>query len=105
VSQEVTVTVEPIPSSYTLGQNHPNPFNPGTTIPYTLPETAPVRIEIFDTGGRRVRILVDEDQSPGFRSVNWDGRNDTGDTVASGVYFCRIQAGDFSATRKMVLIR
>jgi len=104
-SEEMTVTVEPIPSSYSLGQNHPNPFNPGTTIPYTLPESAPVRIEIFDTGGRRVRILVDEVQPPGFRSVNWDGRNDTGDTVASGVYFCRIQAGDFSATHKMVLVR
>jgi hypothetical protein len=104
-SPDVDVTVERLPTSYALGQNQPNPFNPTTLIPYALPERTRVTLEVFDTAGRRVRLIADEDQEPGYLSYEWDGLNDAGAAVASGVYFYRLRAGSFSATRKMVLVR
>jgi photosystem II stability/assembly factor-like uncharacterized protein len=105
MSSDVQANVEPIPTSYALGQNHPNPFNPTTLIPYALPERARVTLEVYDTAGRRVRVIDDGDQEPGYRTLEWDGTNDAGVAVASGVYFYRLRAGSFSATRKMVLVR
>jgi len=100
------VTTESVlPRSYALGQNFPNPFNPETEIPYALPAAAQVTLEVFDTTGRRVRVLVDEHQEPGYRSAPWDGLNDARTPVASGVYFYRLQAGGFTETRKMVLLK
>ena len=91
-----------------LGQNHPNPFNPQTTIPYELPNTAQAvhaRLVILDTAGRVVRTLIDEDQSGGLREAVWDGRNDVGSTVSSGVYFYVLDAGGERRTRKLVLLK
>jgi hypothetical protein len=104
-SQELAATAEPLPRTYALGQNHPNPFNPATIIPYALPERSRVRLEVFDTGGRRIRVIANQYQEPGYRSLVWDGRNDAGAAVASGVYFYRLSAGGFTSTRKMVLVR
>ncbi|MCK5407381.1 MAG: T9SS type A sorting domain-containing protein, partial [Candidatus Krumholzibacteria bacterium] len=88
-------------------QNYPNPFNPVTTIHYGLKEPVQVTLEIFNVAGQRVRTLVDEQQAPraGGFTVRWDGMNDRGDSVASGVYFYRLRAGTFMQTRKMALLR
>jgi flagellar hook assembly protein FlgD len=91
-----------------LHQNHPNPFNPQTTIRYDLPGgagPARVRLLIVDTTGRRVRTLVDEMQSGGTRSVTWNGRDDAGQTASSGVYFYVLDVGKDRLTRKLVLLK
>jgi hypothetical protein len=88
-----------------LFQNNPNPFNPGTRIRWYLPSASRVRIVIFDVTGRPVRLLVDEKFEAGISSAAWDGTRDSGEAAASGVYFYRIEAGSFSESRKMVLLR
>jgi len=90
---------------YVLHPNYPNPFNPTTTIRYELPDAADVRIEVFNAQGERVRVLVDRHQTAGQHTVSWDGRNSVGQTVATGVYFYRLRAGEFNRTRKMQLLK
>lgn len=103
-SPVATVTTPAI--ELALGQNHPNPFNPQTTIPYTLPAGAThVRLAIMDVAGKRVRTLVDETQSGGTKEVIWDGRDDRGGAVSSGVYFYVLDAGNRRLTRKLVLLK
>ena len=92
------------PLSFNLDQNHPNPFNPKTTINYQLAKSTNVRIIVHDMLGRLVKTLVDEYQSPGYRMVSWNGKNNQNEDVSSGLYFYSIQAGDFSLTKKMVLL-
>ncbi len=90
----------------TLGLScHPNPFNPSTTIVFSLPSQAHTRIEIYDTAGRLGRILVDEVFAGGPHQVLWDGRDKSGCRLNSGVYFCRITAGNVSTSRKIILLR
>jgi hypothetical protein len=94
--------------SLALGPNHPNPFNPQTTIPYFVPAgTSPVRVRlvIYDTSGRSVRTLVDETQSGGARDVVWRGDDETGATVSSGIYFCVLQVGNERRTQKLVMLK
>lgn len=86
--------------SYRLFQNFPNPFNPSTTIKYQLTASNHVTLGVFDLVGHKVTSLVDEVQKPGDHFVKWDA---TG--IASGVYLCRLQAGEFTATRKLLLLR
>ena len=93
------------PTDFALRQNFPNPFNPTTIIQYALPKASQVRIEVYNVLGQRVRTLVDETQRPGYKTINWDGRDDAGNEVSSGVYFCRIQAGSFEESRKMTLLK
>ena len=88
-----------------LFQNNPNPFNPGTGIGWYLPSASRVRITIFDVSGRPVRFLVDDNFEAGINSTYWDGARDSGDAAVSGVYFCWIEAGSFSDSKKMILIR
>jgi hypothetical protein len=91
-----------------LAQNQPNPFDPagGTTnISFTLPGATRASLQMFDVTGRRVRILVDQLLAAGEHGASWDGRNDDGEPVASGVYFYRLKAGGFSETRTLVKIR
>ncbi|MFH1679563.1 MAG: M1 family aminopeptidase [Candidatus Eisenbacteria bacterium] len=90
---------------YELGQNRPNPFNPATTIRFSLPVEEQVRLRIYSTSGRLVRDLVDGRLPAGAHQVVWNGRNETGAATGSGVYFYRMEAGDFSDTKKMVLVR
>jgi len=92
-------------SSTVLGQNSPNPFNPTTQIPFTLVSASRVRVAIYDAQGKLVRSLVDEMRQPGNYSAMWNGHDDRGATVASGVYFCVMRAGGFEATKKMVLLK
>ena len=92
---------------YTLGQNHPNPFNPETTIDCALPDVANVHLVIYDLTGRTIRTLVREYRQPGRYEVVWDGRDRGGREVASGVYFYRLEVVEqgIVETRRMVLLR
>lgn len=96
---------EPLPKSFGLDQNHPNPFNPSTTIRYQLPEATPIRIEVYNLLGQRVRTLVDGSQVAGRHSVVWTGTDQMGRRVSSGVYIYRMTAGAFSETRRLLLLR
>lgn len=94
------------PESFALHQNFPNPFNPSTTIEYALPVDAEVTLAVYNTLGQPVRTLVDGRQSAGFKTVIWDGRDDRGQRVHSGIYFYTLETSDGQKqTRKMVLIK
>jgi hypothetical protein len=93
------------PQVYSLLQNWPNPFNPETSLRYSLPTDSQVTLTVFDMLGQKVRILVDQQQAAGTYSVQWNGRNEHGQSVASGLYLYRIEAGQFAQTRKMTLLR
>jgi hypothetical protein len=90
---------------FKLSQNSPNPFNPITTIKFTIPKDGNVQLVVFDASGRRVRTLVDEPLRANFYQVRWNGLNDAGRSVASGVYFYRLQAGRNVQSKKMLLLR
>ena len=94
-----------IPIFYSLSQNYPNPFNPVTRFRYQIPETVHVSLNVFNVFGQQVRTLVDARREAGYYSVYWDGRNDKGEKLTSGVYFSRIKAGKFTKTRKMIILR
>ncbi|RMH73924.1 MAG: T9SS C-terminal target domain-containing protein, partial [Gemmatimonadetes bacterium] len=94
-----------IPTHYHLSQNHPNPFNPRTTIRYALPQQSTIDLAIYDVQGKRVATLVNADQPAGYYDVLWEGLDDQQQPVASGIYFYRIHAGDFEQTRQLVLLR
>jgi flagellar hook assembly protein FlgD len=91
---------------FALAQNHPNPFNPATVIEFTVPEGGgEVFLEIFDVSGRLVRRLASGPRDAGTQSVIWQGRDESGRAVSSGVYYYRLRARDFEETRRMVLVR
>jgi hypothetical protein len=98
-----------VPSSFALEANYPNPFNPETTIEYAIPLQASVRahvtLRIYNLQGQLVRTLVDEQKSPGYYHIVWDGSNDAGARVSSGVYLYTITAGNFKATKKMAMLK
>jgi hypothetical protein len=96
---------ETAPREFTLADNYPNPFNPETKIGYFLPRACQVKLGVFNVLGQRIRTLVNEYQTAGNGDVSWDGRNEAGEQVASGLYFYKLEAGDFVQTKKMVLIR
>jgi hypothetical protein len=89
-----------VPTEFSLFQNYPNPFNPTTVIAYDLPRESQVLLMIFNALGQNVATLVSSGQRPGHYSVHFDGRR-----LASGVYLCRLQAGDFVQTRKLLLLK
>lgn len=94
------------PAEFALLQNYPNPFNPETSIRYNLPAASPVKLEIFDVLGRKVRTLVNgEQKAAGYHSILWNGRDDSGRQVASGVYIYRIVSNKQSLSRKMILMK
>ncbi|MFH1865926.1 MAG: FlgD immunoglobulin-like domain containing protein [Candidatus Eisenbacteria bacterium] len=88
-----------------LSQNFPNPFNPVTTLRFSLAEKGRVSVTVYDVDGRRVRVLVDEEREAGPHGLTWDGKNDAGQGLASGVYFVRYRAGTVSFWRKAALLR
>jgi flagellar hook assembly protein FlgD len=88
-----------------LFDNYPNPFNPSTTIQYEIPKTARVVLKIYDMLGREVKILVNRVQSPGQKSVIWDGTDQSGNLVSSGIYLYRLQSGEFTESKKMILMK
>ena len=115
VAEEVLVSSEPtavevsegsiVLFGYMLSQNHPNPFNPETTIRYELSETGAVRLSLYNVSGQLIRTLVDGERFAGTYSVTWDGRDDSGRDVASGVYVSQMEVAGFRAVRKLVLVR
>jgi hypothetical protein len=94
-----------LPISFALRQNSPNPFNPTTMIAYDLPAASQVRLEVFNILGQKVNTLVDEFQEAGSHSVVWNGVDNHGSAVASGVYFYRISAGANNAVKKMMMLK
>jgi flagellar hook assembly protein FlgD len=84
---------------------YPNPFNPETTVRYTLPSRSHVRIDIFDLNGEHVATLVDRDEAAGAFTVAWRGRNDAGASVSSGVYFAKLSARGAERTYKLTLLK
>jgi hypothetical protein len=92
--------VEELPAAFLLAQNYPNPFNPATTLRYELPENSFVTLEVFNALGQRVATLVRSDQKAGRYELTWDAGH-----LASGLYLYRLQAQDFSAVRKMMLVK
>jgi hypothetical protein len=109
IQQENLTGAAPLPgagATLALQPFYPNPFNPAATIRYDLPGARPVRLQVYDVSGRLVRILVDgEIQLAGRHEIVWDGRDDTGQAAASGVYLCRLQAGIESRIRRLVLAK
>ena len=101
----VTDEIRLVSPDLTLDQNWPNPFNSETAIAYSLDERGPVRIEICDSIGRVVRVLVDAVGEAGTHVARWDGRDDRGWRVASGVYLCRMRSGGRSAVGKMTMVQ
>jgi len=93
------------PTEFSLSSNYPNPFNPETNIYFTLPERTQVTLIIYNILGERVKTLVNRDMEAGIHTIRWNGTDESGNPKASGIYFYKLSAGDFTATRKMVLIK
>jgi hypothetical protein len=102
--------IREVPLQIALKQNYPNPFNPATTIDYSLPGQANVKLQVFDMLGRQITTLVNDDQPEGAYTVRWEGTDNSGAPVASGVYFYRIEAKTtdgvvLNSMKKMVLLK
>ncbi len=93
------------PAAFTLGQNHPNPFNPRTVIPYELPVASSVRISVYNALGQEVKTLVESHRSAGHHQAVWDGTDASGHLMGSGVYVCILRTGQHTDSRKMLLLR
>jgi len=94
-----------VPDKFLLYYNYPNPFNPTTTIAYDLPKATNVVLKIYDVLGNEVRTLLNTQQQAGYKSVVWDGRDDLGLKVSSGIFMYRLRAGDLVQTKKMILLK
>jgi len=94
-----------IPARFALNQNYPNPFNPATTFEFEVPVASKIRLTVYNLLGEAVRTLLDAPAEAGIHRATWDGKDDAGRSVVSGVYFYRMEAGDFVGTRKMVLLK
>ncbi|HEX2868280.1 MAG TPA: T9SS type A sorting domain-containing protein, partial [Ignavibacteriales bacterium] len=91
--------------SFSLEQNYPNPFNPTTTIRYAIPERSMVTLRIYDMLGREVKTLISAEQNPGVYNAVWNGENNYGAKVASGIYIYRVEAGKYVQVKKMMLLK
>jgi hypothetical protein len=97
--------MDDIPHADFLNQNFPNPFNPTTVISYGIKHPSYVSLRIYDVNGRLVRALIDARRAAGYHAETWDGKNERGVAVGSGVYFYRLIAGEFVDTKKLILLR
>ncbi len=102
----ITSANSEVPLQFSLSQNYPNPFNPATTVEFTIAKQVPVKLQIYDVLGREVALLMQTSaSSPGKYIIRWDGRNRLGQSVATGIYFYRVVAGDFVQTKKMIVLK
>lgn len=101
---DIEISTE-VPSNFEILQNYPNPFNPTTKIAYSLPKSENVSLIVYDISGKVIAKLIDNFQNAGTYSVTWNGKNTNGENVSSGVYFYEIKAGEFKATKKMLLLK
>ncbi len=99
------IAAGPLPSDYALDQNVPNPFNSCTAIKFALAGSGDAQLTVYNLGGQRVAALVQEARAPGRYTITWDGRDDRGRTLATGVYLYRLRAGAHTLTRKLLLLR
>ena len=97
--------VKVIPGAFALHQNFPNPFNPSTEIRFDLPEAGNVNLAIYNLMGQKIRTLSSDNMTPGYHAIIWDGTNDIGSQVATGMYFYSIQSSEFQATKKMLFLK
>lgn len=95
----------PVPTRFVLHENVPNPFNPTTVVCFEIPSSSLVTLEVFDASGRHVRTLLNEMRPAGIGKLPWNGTNDRGQPVASGVYLCQMKVANFTATRQMTLVK
>jgi hypothetical protein len=102
---DVITNSDILPTKFALNQNYPNPFNAGTVLGFDLPTASHVKLTVFNVLGQQVNTLVDEELVAGSHTVEWDGTTHSGDMAATGVYFYRIDAGDFVETKKMMLLK
>ena len=102
---QVSIMDETFPLTYKLHSAYPNPFNPVATLNYDLPENELVNITIYDMMGRVVKTLINDQQTAGYKSIQWNANNNTGQPVSAGLYLYMIQAGEFRQTKKMVLLK
>jgi hypothetical protein len=102
---QVSILDETFPLIYRLHSAYPNPFNPVTTLNYDLPENELVNITIYDMMGRVVNTLINDQQTAGYKSIQWNATNNTGQSVSTGLYLYTIEAGKFRQTKKMVLMK
>ena len=99
------VADDALPSDYELSQNYPNPFNPSTEIKFSVAHSQAVTLQVFNIQGQLVKTLLDEVVSAGEHTVQWNDDSEDGKAVASGVYLYRMEAADFSETKKMSLVK
>jgi len=102
---EVIYNQNKLPRTFYLGQNYPNPFNPTTNIEYYLPQDSWMKLDIYNVLGQKVFTLVNEYQKSGYRRITWDGRDNQGRLLSSGIYLYLMSAGEFTQTKKMVLLK
>ena len=103
-SGEVNVSIE-MPASFALSQNYPNPFNPSTTINFSLPQKSDVKLIVYNILGKEVKTLINGDREAGSYEIKWNGLNNNGQSVATGIYIYRITAGNFTSEKKMILMK
>ena len=94
-----------MPTEYELFNNYPNPFNPTTTIKYSVPKVGNVKLRVYNMMGQLIKTLVNDTKAPGFYNIEWNGTNESNSRVASGIYFYRFESGNFVANNKMILIK
>ena len=94
-----------VPDEFALHQNYPNPFNPVTTIHYDIPEETHVNLIVYDILGREVKMLLNQTEQPGYKSIRWNGRNNAGQEISAGMYFYRLETTGFVKVHKMVLLK
>jgi len=99
-SETVEVTVGQVPNDYSLNQNFPNPFNPSTTITYVIPKTSFVRISVYDILGKELKVVVNAEKNPGHYAIIFNAKE-----LAGGIYYYSIKAGEFSQSKKMILLK
>ena len=103
--EALNISHDNIPARYSLGEAFPNPFNPATNISYELPKNEFVSINIYNLMGRHIKSLINMNQNPGYKTVEWNATNDSNQPVSAGMYIYTIQAGSFMDTKKMVLLK
>jgi hypothetical protein len=94
-----------LPIEFAMHQNYPNPFNPVTSVRYDIPTTSNVTISVYSLLGKKVKTLTSSVHQPGFYSTQWNGTNDMGSAVSSGVYICKINSDRYTAIKKMILMK
>ena len=102
--QMIDVTI-PIPTEFALLNNYPNPFNPVTNIKFQLPQVSDVKLVVYNMLGQKIRTLVDGNKDIGYYNVQWDGKNDNGNQVATGIYIYKFEAGNYIKSQKMILMK